>query len=62
MQGVLEKRFELLSEPVAYPEFGCYLGTMWACTMGSLGLRNPNVVDIQLCICTTSSTAFVIKA
>ena len=52
----------LMLQAVAYPEFSCYLGTRWACTMGSPGLRNPNVVHIKLCICTTSFTAFVIKA
>ena len=51
-----------LNEAVAYPEFGCYSGTMWARALGSLGLRYPNVVDIKQCICKTSSTAFVIKA
>ena len=34
-----------LTEAVAYPEFGCYSGIMWACALGSLGLRYPNVVD-----------------
>ena len=49
------------TQAVAYPEFGCYSGTMWSCALGSLVLRNLNVVDIKQCICKTSSTAFVIK-